>query len=235
MEEQRLEILSEGLTLRSILQTPGSDSWPLVVLCHGLLSHGEGSKYRRLAQVLAREGIASVRFDFRGCGESEGVLAESTVSKRWKDLQAVIGRIGSLETFDGRLGLLGSSLGGYLALLEMSRNPLVQCSVVWSTPSGLQGLARRLPEVAPVPMSQEFYDDLGRVELLPRLENVQRVMIVHGQNDQQVPLEHALRLFEAAKEPRGLRVLKDGDHRFSQPEARKQAIIYSLEWFRRYL
>jgi fermentation-respiration switch protein FrsA (DUF1100 family) len=235
MTETPLEILSDGLNLKAVLQAPANRSWPLVIFCHGLLSHKDGSKYRALAQVLAREGIATLRFDFRGCGESEGRLEESTVSGRWRDLQGMIEWCETLDRFDGRLGILGSSMGGYLALLESSRNPKVRCVAAWSTPSHLNDLADRLPEAMPVTMSREFYEDLRGVQLLPRLGEVQRVLIMHGRQDHLVPVEHACTLFSGARDPKMIYLMNDADHRFSQSEARQQAIRQSLDWFRRFL
>jgi fermentation-respiration switch protein FrsA (DUF1100 family) len=235
MNEHPLKILSDDLKLQGVLTTPESDSWPLVIFCHGFLSHKDSSKYRQLAQVFALESIATVRFDFRGCGESEGLLAESSVSTRWRDLQTVIAGCLELDGFDERLGLLGSSLGGYLSLLEASRNPQVRCVAAWSTPSHLHDLAERLPEVTPVEMSPKCYEDLLTVELLSRLENVQRVLIVHGEKDQQVPAEHGARLYEVLDEPKALHVLEKADHRFSAPESRDEAIRVTMEWFRRFL
>ena len=215
--------------------TPDADPWPLIVLCHGFLSHKDSSKYRLLAQVRARESIATVRFDFRGCGESEGLLSESSISRRWRDLQRVIEQSLDLEGFDGRLGLLGSSLGGYLALLEVSGNSDIRCAAVWSTPSHLLDLAKRLPEVSPVEFSQECYEDLLTVELLPRLKNVQRVLIMHGQEDQQVPPDHAAQLYEVLDEPKALHILEGADHRFTASEWREEAIRLTLEWFKKFL
>ena len=235
MNEHPLEILSDDLKLQGVLTAPESDSWPLVILCHGFLSNKDSSKYRQLAQIFAVESIATVRFDFRGCGDSEGLLAESSVSRRWRDLQRVIARGLELDGFDGRLGLLGSSLGGYLALLEASRNSLVRCAAAWSTPSHLIDLAKRLPEVSPVEFSQECHEDLLTVVLLPRLENVQRVLIVHGEKDKQVPPEHGSRLYEVLDEPKALHLLEKADHRFSAVESREEAIRLSVEWFQRFL
>ena len=234
MNEQRLEIVSDDLKLQGVLTTPESDSWLLVILCHGFLSHKDSSKYKQLAQIFAQESIATVRFDFRGCGESEGLLAESSVSRRWRDLQKVIARGLELDGFDGRLALLGSSLGGYLALLEASRNSQVRCVAAWSTPSHLHDLAERLPEVTPVEMSPECYEDLLTMELLSRLENVQRVLVVHGEKDQQVPPEHGSRFYEVLDEPKALHMLEKADHRFSAPESREEAIRVTMEWFKRF-
>jgi dipeptidyl aminopeptidase/acylaminoacyl peptidase len=235
MNEHPMEILSDGLRIQGVLTMPESDSWPLVILCHGFLSHKDSSKYRQLARTFAQESIATVRFDFRGCGESEGLLSESSISRRWRDLQRVIDESLHLDDFDGRLGLLGSSLGGYLALLEVSRNSKVRCATVWSTPSHLLDLAKRLPEISPVEFSQECHEDLLTVDLLPRLTNVQRVLIVHGQEDQQVPPDHASRLYEVLDEPKTLHMLKKADHRFSAPELREEAIRITMAWFRRFL
>jgi dipeptidyl aminopeptidase/acylaminoacyl peptidase len=105
----------------------------------------------------------------------------------------------------------------------------------WSTPSHLHDLAERLPEVTPVEMSPECYEDLRNVELLSRLENVQRVLIVHGQEDQQVPPDHASRLYEVLDEPKALHMLEKADHRFSAPESREEAIRVTMKWFRRFL
>ena len=235
MREQSLEIISDNLKLQAVLVTPDADLWPLIVLCHGFLSHKDSSKYRLLAQVFARESIATVRFDFRGCGESEGLLSESSISRRWRDLQRVIDQSLDLEGFDGRMGLLGSSLGGYLALLEVSHNVYIRCAAVWSTPFHLHDLAKRLPEVSPVQFSQECYKDLLTVELLPRLKNVQRVLVVHGQEDQQVPPDHASQLYEVLDEPKALHILEGADHRFTASEWREEAIRLTLEWFKRFL
>jgi fermentation-respiration switch protein FrsA (DUF1100 family) len=235
MNEQSLEIISDDLKLQAVLVTPDADTWPLIILCHGFLSHKDSSKYRQLAQVFAQESMATVRFDFRGCGESEGLLSESSISRRWRDLRRVMEKSLSLEDFDGRLGILGSSLGGYLALMEASHNSTVRCTAVWSTPSHLIDLAERLPQVSPVEFSQECLEDLLTVELLPRLKNVQKVLIVHGDKDQQVPLEHASRLYEVLDEPKALHVLEGADHRFSESEWREEAISLSIEWFKRFL
>jgi alpha-beta hydrolase superfamily lysophospholipase len=235
MREEELQIASDGLILKGLLVAPRTDSWPLVVLCHGFLSHKQGSKYRRLAQVFAVANIATIRFDFRGCGESEGILAQSTVSGRWHDLKQVLGVVRGLAGFDGRLGLFGSSLGGYLALLEASGNASVRCLVVWSTPSHLAGLAKRLREAAPVPLPVSLRKDLTRHRLLPRLGRVRRVLIVHGERDWLVPVENALQIFAAVQEPKSLQLLSDADHRFSENQDREKAIGLSLAWFQRYL
>ncbi|MFB6205443.1 MAG: alpha/beta hydrolase family protein [Haloglomus sp.] len=87
---------------------PGSDRW--FVCCHGFVSDKSGSYEGRCARAVA-EGYHAVRFDFRGCGESDGDFVDTTLSSRIADLRAV------LEHFDPEsVVLFGSSFGGKTAL-----------------------------------------------------------------------------------------------------------------------
>lgn len=233
MREEPLRVRSDGLAISGILGTPEAHSWPLVILCHGLLSHKNSSKYLEIARVFAEAGIATVRFDFRGCGESEGRAAQSTISGRWRDLQHVMARAEALPGFNGRVALLGSSLGGYLALLEAGRSPLIRSVSVWSTPSHLRDLEQRLLAVGTI--SRLVVEDLRRQELLSRIGEVQRVLILHGAQDELVAPSHAEAIFAAVKAPKSLHLFPATDHRFTQVESRQQAISLSLEWFRRFL
>lgn len=233
MNREPFQVVSDGLTISGILQTPDVESWPLVVLCHGLFSYKNSSKYIEIGRVFAEAGIATIRFDFRGCGESEGLAAESTVSWRWRDLQQIIARAGGLRRFNGRLALLGSSLGGYLALLEASRDSLIRCVSVWSTPSHFRDLERRLLVVGSV--SPHFVEDLRRQELLSHISEVGRVLILHGAEDDLVAPSHAEAIFGVVKDPKSLHIFPRTDHRFSQVESRRRAIALSLEWFQRFL
>jgi dipeptidyl aminopeptidase/acylaminoacyl peptidase len=232
MKEEPFSVISEGLAISGVLGTPEAPSWPLVILCHGLLSHKNSSKYLDIVRVFAEAGVATVRFDFRGCGESEGLAVESTVSARWRDLQQAIARAEELPGFNGRLALLGSSLGGYLALLEAGRNRVVRAVSVWATPSHLRNLERRL--VAAGAMSPLFFEDIRRQELLSRIGEVQRVLILHGEEDELVPPSHAEAIFAAVKDPKSLHLFPATDHRFTQIESRRRAVSLSLEWFQRF-
>jgi alpha-beta hydrolase superfamily lysophospholipase len=233
MNEEPFQVLSDGLVLSGILRTPDAELWPLVVLCHGLLSYKNSSKYIELGRVFAEAGIATIRFDFRGCGESEGAAAESTVSKRWRDLQQITAHASGLLGFNGRLALLGSSLGGYLALLEASRNSRIRCVSVWSTPSHLRDLERRL--LAAGSASPLFLEDLRRQELLSHIGTVERVLVLHGEEDELVAPAHGEAIFAAVKEPKSIHVFPETDHRFTQNESRQRAVALSLEWFQRFL
>ena len=84
-----------------------SDGW--IVFCHGFLSDKTGS-YEGRCRRAVEEGFNAVRFDFRGCGESDGEFVDATLSSRIADLRSV------LDYFDpGSYVLFGSSFGGKVA------------------------------------------------------------------------------------------------------------------------
>jgi len=123
MAVHRLTIPTGGGRLAAALHLPeaGQRPWPCVVTAHGLLSSKDSDKYVQIGEVFTQAGIAVCRFDFRGCGESQGNLAETTVAQRVADLRAVVEMMRAHPALSGRVALLGSSLGGYVALFAASR------------------------------------------------------------------------------------------------------------------
>lgn len=84
-----------------------SDDW--LVFCHGFLSDKTGS-YEGRCRRAAEAGYNAVRFDFRGCGDSDGEFVETTLTSRLADLRAVV------DHFDpGSYAAFGSSFGGKVA------------------------------------------------------------------------------------------------------------------------
>lgn len=96
---------------------------PAVLMLHGFT--GQRMEPHRLfvlfSRLLAQHGIASLRFDFRGSGESEGLFEEMTVSRELEDVIAAHKYLLSRPEVDGsRVGLLGLSMGGMVAALSMA-------------------------------------------------------------------------------------------------------------------
>ncbi|WP_226042251.1 alpha/beta fold hydrolase [Natrinema sp. DC36] len=106
----RIEIAATGRRppeLAAVHHEAPSDDW--LVFCHGLRSDKSGSYERRCRRAVAA-GYNAVRFDCRGCGESDGEFAESTLEARLNDLRRVV------DYFDpDSYALFGSSFGGKVA------------------------------------------------------------------------------------------------------------------------
>ena len=115
---------------------PESASCPLVILMHGIFSSKDFAPMPYLAKRLAKEGIASLRFDFGGHGRSEGEKVKMTIAKELQEARAVWEYAKSLG-FVSQIFLLGHSQGGVVASMlagELARENS-------DTPAGLVLLA----------------------------------------------------------------------------------------------
>jgi len=206
---------------------------PCVIACHGLSATKDSDKYLLLGDALPAAGFALARFDFRGGGAPSGVEEDTTIASRMDDLQAVVASLGAHPRLDGRFGLLGSSLGGFVALQVAARRRGVPV-VTWNAPASLTELANDdLGEnrALGVPFALEYAT--GRYALAPT--GLPMHLIVHGDADDVVSLEHGVALHERAAEPCDLVIIPGGDHRLTNPVHRARAVDLSRDWFLRFL
>lgn len=125
-----------GRTLRGILHLPGPQREPVpaVVMCHGFGGNRTefGNTFVRLAERLARHGVAAYRFDFAACGESDGDFADLTVTDQVAQVSAVLDELARHHVIDpARLCLLGMSLGGLTASLAAAKSE-VKALALWA-------------------------------------------------------------------------------------------------------
>lgn len=95
------------------------DIFPVVIMAHG---HGGvrdvAGGFVRVAEGLATNGIASIRMDFSGCGESTEAFSDNNISNMLADVQASLDYMLALDTVDAeKVGILGYSMGGRVAVL----------------------------------------------------------------------------------------------------------------------
>jgi dienelactone hydrolase len=116
------------------------EAFPLVVMAHG---HGgtrnEAGAYRRVAESLAAHGVASIRMDFPGCGDSTESFQLNTLSNMLVDIESSRDFALTQSNVDGdRVGLLGFSIGGRLVLLTSSLDKSYKAIATWA-PDGANG------------------------------------------------------------------------------------------------
>ena len=206
---------------------------PCVVACHGLHASKDSDKYLLLGAELPAAGLALARFDFRGCGESTGREEETTVASRIDDVEAVVAHLAEHPGLDGRFGLLGSSLGGFVALFAARRRPWTPV-VTWNAPASLTELAnddREDGRNLGLAFALEYMT--GRYALAPK--GVPRHLVVQGEADDVVPVEHGVQLHAQAAEPCDLHIIPAADHRLTDPDHRRQAVERSRDWLLRFL
>lgn len=231
-EGQAISIATQAGPLAAAVHLPQRFPSPVVVCCHGMLSNKASSKYVDIADVFNRAGIAVVRFDFSGCGESQASPLPDLITSRVRDLHAVLVHVQDASWASGPVGLLGSSMGGYIACLVASsgRHDLGGM-VCWATPFDLTKItgAREVMEnhrrILPGGVG------IGLPLNLDAMNPVPGMLVLHGRQDEIVPWKDCLDLYRHAGEPKRVFIMETADHRFADPAWREMAIRMSLEWF----
>jgi len=130
------------------------------------------------------------------------------------------------------VGVMGSSLGGTVAVLTAGKDGRVKALVTWATPCHLDELFRG--EV--IKGLEKLRRDAKKYDVSKAVKEVHcPFLIVHGSLDEQVPLSHAEVLYENANEPKGIQIIEGADHRLTNPIHRREAVELTLNWFKRYL
>jgi uncharacterized protein len=223
--------LPTGDVLRGELR-PGSGR--AVVYVHGFGSHRGGEKALALATECGRRGWTFAAFDFRGHGASAGTMRDLTASRLMEDLDAVrtllVGRGYS------RLGLVGSSMGGFAAGWFAVRHPDAVTGCVLLAPA-FRFLDRRSAGLTDAELDEWRRAGVRRVtnewvdvevgyglvaeraafapdDLAARWQTP--TLICHGLADDVVPAEDSVAFLRATPYPDvQLRLFKAGDHRLT--------------------
>ncbi len=208
---------------------------PTVVFFPGFNSNMNGEKAMALASLCAARGQAMLRFDYSGHGASGGRFEDGTIGAWTADALDIIDAL-----TEGDLVLVGSSMGGWIALLVALARPRRVTGLIgiaaapdfteilmWNAMSfETRETLRRLGKImAPsrygpaMPITLALIEEGRRHLLLERpIPLACPVRLLHGQADPEVPWELALRLAEQITTPDlHLTLVKDGDHRLSRP------------------
>lgn len=210
---------------------------PTVVWFGGFRSDMTGTKAQVLADWAEKSGRSFLRFDYFGHGASSGDFVDGTIGRWREDALAAIDQLTS-----GPLVLVGSSMGGWMALLvALARPERVQSllllapapdfteTLMWARFSDTiraeimetgRWLRPSAYEPEPYPITRRLIEEGRRHLLMDKpIPFHGRVRILQGMQDPDVPWQHALKLV-AALESADVEIdlLKDGDHRLSRPQ-----------------
>ena len=230
METEHAVPAGGGETIAAIRHDAGADR--SLVFCHGFLSDMTGS-YEGRSRAAVDHGYDAIRFDFRGCGGSDGTFPEATLSDRIADLEAV------LDYFDpDSVVLFGSSFGGAVALHAAVGDDRVEAvvaraPVTYGAFDDLRATVEAEGEVR--------FDDGRRIDAR-FLEDLERydfadveaglgcpVAVFHGDADESVAIEDSLRAAEALDVDVFVQKYVGEGHRFSRgAEARMRRTMF--EW-----
>ncbi len=230
-EQQAFALTCDDLRLSAVLHRPPTDDPPVVIGSHGLYSNGDSPKQITLAERLNASGIAFLRLDHRGCGQSEGIFeAVTTLDGRVRDLLAAARALEHRMGAPLRLGLFGSSLGGSTCLAAAAALRPARM-VTLAAPADSRSLIAAARQKSADPLPPLFEREAFQFDLSARLASLHDLLVIHGECDEVVPLEHGRRIYAAARDPKRLIVNTGGDHRVTRPEHQRAFIDASQNWF----
>ena len=229
-----LTVHSDGLRLAALLVVPPVRPQGALLVCHGAGSRKEN--HLVMAEQAATRGLAGMVFDFRGHGESQGVMDAGG----WRDVVAAAATL-RRESGAGWLAGRGSSMGGFLLLLAARARPTLFRALALLCPAdpqslldGLERLDRGLaPASTDVPAGGRFDSAslqpfLESVDLVEAARGMPRVLLAHARDDDAVPFAHSERLARVLAPPTRLIALQSGGHR--APARSPEVARATLDW-----
>ncbi|BAF59691.1 MAG: alpha/beta hydrolase [Pelotomaculum sp.] len=219
-----------GLKLAGLLcSVPGAGT--VVIVCHGFTGSKEGGgRAVDMAEKLGKLGYASLLFDFSGCGESEGDFTGVSLTGHVGDIKSSVDFCLSLGF--RRVITVGRSFGGTAAICHGGLDRRVGGVCTWAAPAfpaklfdsfrnntlkSEEGLVPLTGEGGTVFLKEGFFADLRsyNVPVSASMISPRPLLIINGSNDVVVPVENAQAIFNAAGEPKEIRIIEGADHQFT--------------------
>jgi pimeloyl-ACP methyl ester carboxylesterase len=132
--EERVSFVSEGRPLAGVLHTPATrgshDRRPALLVLHGFGSNKNGGVALAAARLFADLGYVALRFDFRGCGESEGPRGRVICLEQVEDTSHALSFLATRPEVDpDRIGVMGNSFGAAVAVYTAGVDPRVAACI----------------------------------------------------------------------------------------------------------
>jgi len=231
---QKLQIDGDHGKLSAELQTPdGRRHYPLVMILHGFTGNKNEPRLTAIANNLEKEGIASIRFDFNGHGDSEGDFQDMTVLNEIEDAKKVYDYVSNLPKVTSvsiaghsQGGVVTSMLAGELGDKKVKSIALLAPAAVLRDDAIRGNLFGVTFDSSNPPEYVEIFGNhkIGRnyiktAQTLPIYETAEKfqgtALLIHGTNDTVVPYTCSLNYRHIYKKNR-FELLVGFDHGFSQ-------------------
>ncbi len=223
----------------------------LMIVCHGAAATKSYPLIVSLCETLIEKDINAFRFDFSGCGDSQGAFIEKTYTNEVDDLEAVIDYFYNLG-YD--VGIIGHSQGGSICLIEASNDDRVELVVSVAargyTKHYIDKLDKKTQKTLKeggnaywfeselgqqFPFRLSFIEDVMKYDIVELIKNMGcPILFMQGDNDTIREAKETDEMFENANDPKEKSIIKGADHFFSkkteQTKVTKAAIKFILKY-----
>lgn len=241
---------ANGIELAGALDTPPSTPRGYALFAHCFSCSSQSHAAKRISQALTLHGIATLRFDFTGLGASDGEFADSHFAANLDDLTAAAQYL--TDSRQAPAILIGHSLGGAAMIAAAERIPSARAVVTIGAPfdpaHALHLFGDRLEEIertgeATVTLGGRAFvvrrdflaastatDQAGRLGTLKTA-----VLVMHSPIDEIVGVDHARKIFDAARHPKSFVSLDGMDHLLTDKRDAEYVANLVAAWAERYL
>jgi pimeloyl-ACP methyl ester carboxylesterase len=226
--------------------------YPIIIICHGFIGSriGVNRLFVKTSEEISSHEAIVVRFDYVGCGESEGTYGENDLEGLIDQTKSVIDFSLKMEKVNTeKLLLIGHSLGGAVALLTAVVDQRVKKLILWSAVANPyrdilnivgEEYIRKFQE-SPVmdylgySFSKKFFQSLAKYQPLQELARFNGdVLVVHGTDDEEIKVDYCFHYYYAFRSRlEGTcekQVILGANHTYSSLEGFRQLIKATKEW-----
>ncbi|MBB5079049.1 bifunctional alpha/beta hydrolase/OsmC family protein [Nonomuraea endophytica] len=241
---------SGGEPLAGRLELPSGPVAATALFAHCFTCGKDSVAAARISRELAARGVAVLRFDFTGLGDSGGDFANTTFTSNVGDLVCAAGHL--RETIGAPSILIGHSLGGAAVLAAANLIPEAKAVVTIGAPADtshvehLLGSSRAEIEASgvaevvlagrPFRIREEFLADIRQQDQHERIAGLRRALLVmHAPQDELVGVENARLIYDAARHPKSFVSLDGADHLLTDREDAAYVAEVLAAWAGRYI
>ncbi|MFK8026895.1 MAG: alpha/beta fold hydrolase [Gammaproteobacteria bacterium] len=241
---------SSGISLSAELELPDISIKYFALFAHCFSCGKDISAASRISRHLASHGIAVMRLDFMGIGDSEGDFSNSNFTSNIDDLVSAANYLG--EKYRSPQLLIGHSLGGTAALYAAKAIPECQAVVSIGSPAKPNHILKHFPDKVnqltadeslsiniagnSYEIKKQFVDDLNTHSSATEFNKLRKaILVLHSPLDEIVSIDEATHIFVEAKHPKSFITLDKADHLLSRVEDTEYVANTIAAWAARYI
>lgn len=240
----------KGESLSGLLETPDTVTKAYALFAHCFTCSKDIAAASRITRAMANKGIAVLRFDFTGLGNSDGDFANTNFSSNISDL--IQASFHLEEYYAAPVMIIGHSLGGAAVLAAAQSIPSIKAVVTIGAPAtghhvehlfshakeeivnhdeAMVDLAGRKFKI-----KKQFVEDINTYNNTTHISELNKALLVlHSPIDETVSIDEAAKIYSAAKHPKSFISLDKADHLLSKREDSEYVASVISSWAARYL